>query len=119
VPHAEFILRNYGFWATDVPPVAVYNEPNLDAHTDHAYAGFNMAIPDQTRYAEWDREFTGYEKSGKLPTVEFLKFPRDHTCGTSPSCPTPQAMVADSDLALGKLVDRVSTRSSGPTPRSS
>jgi YVTN family beta-propeller protein len=100
--------RNYGFWATDVPPVSVYNEPNLDAHTDHAYPGFNMAIPDQTRYAEWEKEFTGYEAAGSLPTVEFLKFPRDHTCGTSPSCPTPQAMVADSDLALGRLVDRVS-----------
>jgi YVTN family beta-propeller protein len=100
--------RNYGFWATGTPPVSVYNEPNLDRHTDHAYPGFNMAIPDQTRYAEWDREFTGYEQAGVLPTVEFLKFPRDHTCGTSPSCPTPQAMVADSDLALGKLVDRVS-----------
>jgi YVTN family beta-propeller protein len=100
--------RNYGFWATDTPPVDVYNEPTLDAHTDHAYAGFNMAIPDQTRYAEWEKEFTGYERAGSLPTVEFLKFPRDHTCGTSPSCPTPQAMVADSDLALGKLVDRVS-----------
>jgi YVTN family beta-propeller protein len=100
--------RNYGFWATDTPPVAVYNEPNLDRNTDHAYPGFNMAIPDQTRFAEWDREFTAYDNTGSLPTVQFLKFPRDHTCGTSPACPTPQAMVADSDLALGKLVDRVS-----------
>jgi YVTN family beta-propeller protein len=105
---AHISYRNYGFWATDVPPVSIYNEPNLDAHTDHAYAGFNMQIPDQSRFAEWKREFDGYVAKGNLPTVEFLKFPRDHTCGTDPACPTPQAMVADSDLALGKLVDAVS-----------
>jgi hypothetical protein len=67
-----------------------------------------MAIPDQTRFAEWLREFQGYVRNNNLPTVEFLKFPRDHTCGTDPACPTPQAMVADSDWALGKLVDAVS-----------
>lgn len=100
--------RNYGFWATDVPPVSVFNEPSLDAHTDHAYAGFNMQISDQTRFAEWKREFDQYVAGSNLPAVEFLKFPRDHTCGTDPACPTPQAMVADSDWAVGKLVDAVS-----------
>ena len=100
--------RNYGFWATGTPPVEVYNEPNLFRNTDRAFPGYNLAIPDQTRYAEWEREFTAYERAGALPTVQFLKFPRDHTCGTRPSCPTPQAMVADSDLATGKVVDRVS-----------
>jgi hypothetical protein len=88
--------------------VTVYNAPNLDASSDHAYPGFNLFVSDQTRYAEWLREFQGYARSGNLPTVEFVKFPRDHTCGTSPACPTPQAMVADSDWALGQLVDTVS-----------
>jgi YVTN family beta-propeller protein len=105
---AHISYRNYGFWATGTPPVQVFNEPNLDAHTDHAYAGFNMQIPDQDRFAEWQKEFNGYVAAGDLPAVEFLKFPRDHTCGTSPDCPTPRAMVADSDLALGRLVDAVS-----------
>jgi hypothetical protein len=43
-----------------------------------------------------------------LPQVEFVKFPRDHTNGTSAGSPTPRAMVADSDWAVGKLVDAVS-----------
>jgi YVTN family beta-propeller protein len=105
---AGLTYRNYGFWATDVPPVSVYNQPSLDAHTDHNYAGFNMQIPDQDRFAEWLKEFKQYQAKGDLPTVEFVKFPRDHTCGTSPACPTPQAMVADSDWATGELVDAVS-----------
>src|SRR5262249_15037146 len=100
--------RNYGFLRTDVPPVSVYNDPGLAAHTDTAFAGFNMQIPDQTRFAEWKREFDAYVTNGNLPTVEFVKFPRDHTCGTDPACPTPKAMVADSDWATGKLVDAVS-----------
>jgi YVTN family beta-propeller protein len=105
---ARLSYRNYGFWATDTPPVKVYNEPGLAAHTDPQYAGFNMNISDQDRFAAWLTEFRGYERSGNLPPVEFLKFPRDHTSGTSPGAPTPMAMVADSDLAVGKLVDTVS-----------
>ena len=100
--------RNYGFWATGTPPVQVFNDPGLAAHTDPEYSGFNMGISDQDRYAAWLKEFRGYERSGRLPAVEFLKFPRDHTSGTRPGSPTPRAMVADSDLALGRLVDTVS-----------
>jgi Phosphoesterase family len=105
---ARLSFRNYGFWATGTAPVQVFNEPNLDASTDHQFPGFNMAISDQARFAEWLREFRGYERRGDLPSVEFIKFPRDHTCGTSPDCPTPKAMVADSDWATGQLVDAVS-----------
>ena len=100
--------RNYGFWATDKAPVEVYNEPTLDKYTDHSYIGFNMAVSDQSRYQEWLKEFKAYEASGDLPTVEFLKFPRDHTAGTTAGAETPKAMVADSDYALGQLVDTVS-----------
>jgi YVTN family beta-propeller protein len=100
--------RNYGFWATGTPPVQVTNAPTLAAHTDPDYAGFNMNISDQTRFAAWLKEFQGYERTGRLPSVEFMKFPRDHTSGTRPGAPTPRAMVADSDLAIGRLVDAVS-----------
>ncbi len=101
-------FRNYGFWATDTPPVDVWNEPNLEAHTDKQFPGYNLAIRDQFRYREWLSEFRGFEERGNMPAVQFVKFPNDHTCGTDPACPTPQAMVADSDWATGKLVDKVS-----------
>jgi len=32
----------------------------------------------------------------------------DHTAGTRPGIPTPRAMVADNDLAVGKIVDAIS-----------
>ena len=37
-----------------------------------------------------------------------LSLPNDHTSGTSPDMPTPNAMVADNDLALGRIIDMIS-----------
>jgi hypothetical protein len=42
-----------------------------------------------------------------LPDLMVLSLPDDHTAGTSPNFPVPQAMVADNDLALGRIVDAV------------
>jgi hypothetical protein len=91
-----------------VPALIDPTEPALAAHSDVLYAGFNLHVTDQSRIAEWLREFNAYKASGNLPTVEFVRLPSDHTGGTAPGYPTPRAMVADNDLALGKLVDAVS-----------
>jgi DNA-binding beta-propeller fold protein YncE len=40
--------------------------------------------------------------------MEFLRLGDDHTYGTTPGRPTPAAMVADNDLAVGRVVDAVS-----------
>jgi len=37
-----------------------------------------------------------------------LSLPNDHSAGTSPGFPTPNAMVADNDLALGRIVEMIS-----------
>jgi YVTN family beta-propeller protein len=61
-----------------------------------------------SRFAEWKREFDGYVKRGSLPRFMMIRFPNDHTNGTSPGFPTPQAMAADNDYAVGRLVEEVS-----------
>jgi hypothetical protein len=43
-----------------------------------------------------------------LPNLIYLTLPCDHTDGTRPDYPTPRAMVADNDLALGRIVEAVS-----------
>ncbi len=43
-----------------------------------------------------------------VPTFTYITLPSDHTRGTQPGFPTPTAMVADSDLALGQLVETIS-----------
>ena len=37
-----------------------------------------------------------------------LSLPNDHSAGTSPQFPTPDAMVADNDLAVGRIVETIS-----------
>jgi hypothetical protein len=37
-----------------------------------------------------------------------LRLPNDHTAGTKPGSPTPNAAVADNDLAVGRVVDAIS-----------
>lgn len=61
-----------------------------------------------SRFTEWKREFDGYLKSGKLPSLMMIRMMKDHTSGTSAGYSTPQAMVADNDYAVGQIVDLVS-----------
>lgn len=82
--------------------------PGLVGHTDLDYSGWDLSVPDQRRVDEWLREFRAFEASGTMPAVQFVYFPRDHTAGTSPGWETPAAMVADGDLAVGRLVEAVS-----------
>ncbi len=41
--------------------------------------------------------------------------PNDHTNGTTTGDPTPQAFIADNDLALGQIVDAISHSSIWPS----
>src|SRR5205814_608833 len=45
---------------------------------------------------------------GGMPSRSILRLPNDHTAGTKIGSITPTAMVADNDLALGKVVEAVS-----------
>ncbi len=115
-------FRNYGFYVNpDASNHMIATDPVLDANTDHNYRGFDLNCPENPdtftprstscgtpRISEWQREFNQYVAGGNLPAVEFVRMPNDHTAGTKPGMPTPQAYVADNDLALGRLVDSVS-----------
>ena len=118
VPHAGYLwddaarhgirFRNYGEFVTAGPsgptPVSAMN-PTLDRNTDRDFATYDMSVEDMTRFAEWKREFDAYESSRTLPPLEIVRFPRDHTSATRAGSVTPQGMVADNDLAVGKLVE--------------
>lgn len=61
-----------------------------------------------SRYREWKREFDDFVAKGKVPKFMMIRFPQDHTTGTQVGQPTPEAMLADNDYAVGKLVEAVS-----------
>jgi YVTN family beta-propeller protein len=72
------------------------------------FIGFPSTVPDVYRAREFTRELKEFESRGSLPNFMIMLLPNDHTSGTRPGFPTPRAMVADNDLALGRIVEAVS-----------
>ena len=66
-----------------------------------------MNITDQLRAEVFIEELASREKSGKMENLNVITLTSDHTVGTRPGWPTPRAMVADNDLALGRIVEAI------------
>jgi DNA-binding beta-propeller fold protein YncE len=82
--------------------------PGLEGHVHPKFPTFDLKIPDQTRIDIWLEEFHQFEQNGQLPALSIVRLPNDHTNGTRAGSPTPRALIADNDLALGRLVDAIS-----------
>ena len=108
---AGISYRDYGEWCVDEddhPGLTRCYVRGLKDHYDPRYVDGIGAVTDQKRVEEWEREFRAFEQNGRLPQFTIMHLPNDHTLGTRPGRPTPRAMVADNDLALGRLVEVVS-----------
>jgi YVTN family beta-propeller protein len=101
----------YGDWKNGTHKVKISVKPNmatLDKYSHPGYPGFPLRTPDVYRARLFLEEFRAFEKQGSFPNLVYVFLPNDHTSGTTPDFPTPQAMVADNDLALGQIVEAVS-----------
>ena len=108
---AGITYRDYGEFCDDDkanPGMSKAYLRGLKGHYDPHYFDEIGEITDQKRLDEWEREFREFEKTGQFPQLTVMHLPNDHTVGTRPGKPTPRAMVADNDLALGRLVDVIS-----------
>ncbi|HMF76210.1 MAG TPA: alkaline phosphatase family protein [Bryobacteraceae bacterium] len=76
--------------------------------TAHNFPGFQLQIPDQVRADLFINDFKQWDASKSMPNLVVMLLPDDHTQGTSEGYPTPASMVADNDLAVGRIVDAVS-----------
>jgi hypothetical protein len=54
------------------------------------------------------KRFAQQLAKGHVPALSYISLTSDHTRGTQPGYPTPTAMVADNDQALGQLVATIS-----------
>lgn len=70
--------------------------------------GWDMNIPDVFRAAQFIRELKEFERTGNFPQLVIICLPNDHTSGTGSGAPTPEAQVADNDLAFGQIVEALS-----------
>lgn len=67
----------------------------------------SQKVTDQIRADAFIKELKDYEgmPGDQLPQLMILALPADHTAGMKEGFPTPRAMVADNDLALGKIIE--------------
>lgn len=99
-------LYREGKWQTAVGERS--GVPALAGILSQRYPYSSTSIPDQIRAEEFLRELGEREKTGVMPHLNILTLNNDHTNGTRPGSPTPRAMVADNDLALGRVVEGLS-----------
>ena len=82
--------------------------PSLKPYLVTDYVGWSLDVPDQYRADIFIRDLHAYEAKGTLPQLIFICLPNDHTTGTREGAPTPDAQVADNDLALGRIIEALS-----------
>lgn len=70
----------------------------------------DLTITDQIRADAFIAELNQAEAASgdSFPELSVMALSDDHTEGTRPGLPTPRAMVADNDLALGRIVAAIS-----------
>jgi hypothetical protein len=85
---------------TDVPSIRPYINPEVFY--------WPLLQSDQFRADVFIREYEEFSKKDTVPDLMIMSLPCDHGEGTSPKYPTPRAMMADNDLALGRVVEAVS-----------
>jgi YVTN family beta-propeller protein len=80
----------------------------LIGHVAPHYLGYDTGYSDLDREKAWLAEFDRYDRDGGLPQLSIIRLPNDHTEGTCSGRPTPRAHVAENDLALGLMIERIS-----------
>ncbi len=100
-------------WSIPLIASNIATKPELVGHFATEYPDFNLLVPDQVRFAIFERHLKQWiadREQGRdtMPSFIQLRFPDDHTAGTTPGSPTPKASVADNDLAVGRAVEAIS-----------
>jgi YVTN family beta-propeller protein len=103
-------VRSYGEFASNDGPTGVVKAsvPGLEGHVNPAYMPWDLKTPDNKRVDVWMQEFHEFEKNGQLPALSILRLGNDHTSGTGAGYPTPRAMIAENDRAVGRVVEAIS-----------
>ena len=103
--------RSYGEFvdngATPADP-ATTKYKALEGHFDPKFRSYDLSYPDAKRADRFLEELSEFEAKGDMPKLIVLRLGNDHTSGTRPGAPTPTAMVAENDLAVGMVVEGLS-----------
>jgi DNA-binding beta-propeller fold protein YncE len=101
----------YSAWKNRTDDVVFESKPSLEsirAFSSTNYVGWELSVPDQHRAEFILKELAEFEQKKEFPNLVIILLPQDHTNGTKPGSPTPDACMADNDLAFGRIVDGLS-----------
>ncbi|HZH39945.1 MAG TPA: bifunctional YncE family protein/alkaline phosphatase family protein [Gemmatimonadales bacterium] len=119
-PHGAYLwdaARRAGLWTVNFGEAVhvdseggrhVSTMPGLQGITVPEFPGFELGIRDTTRARLFADSVNAWDQRDTFPALVILYLPRDHTEGKRALHPSPRAMVADNDLALGQVVERLS-----------
>jgi YVTN family beta-propeller protein len=102
------MYRDFTTGARKIPINITINKPAIVPFTHPAYPYFPLTLPDVYRAELFLEDLKTFEQKGAMPQFVTMSLPCNHTEGTKPGWPTPRAMVADNDLALGRIVEGIS-----------
>ncbi len=104
-------LDHYRQFIDGAQNIAMHCEPAVESlrpYLSPGYVGWDLAVPDVQRAAAFIAELKNFGQRGEYPNLVIVCLPNDHTSGTASGAPTPEAQVADNDLAFGQIVDALS-----------
>jgi YVTN family beta-propeller protein len=85
--------------------------PSLEPVSPKDTLGWNTAVPDVWRARYVVNQVAKWEQEGRMPQLVLVCLPNDHTSGTAEGAPTPEASVADNDLAFAQIIEAFSRSS--------
>jgi len=101
---AGVTYRSYG----EFGDYAKANIKSLQGHMCANSPGFDMDITDQVRADAWIHDFDSLLVANAVPQFSTLRVSNDHTSGQKKGKISPQSAVADNDLAVGRILERLS-----------
>jgi hypothetical protein len=97
-------------WPWPIPLIAenIATKPELVGHFAEEAPDFELSVPDQVRLDIFQKHLDQWLADRRAGKDILLRLGNDHTAGTRPGGPTPEASVADNDLAVGRAVEAIS-----------
>jgi YVTN family beta-propeller protein len=108
---APGFLDCYHDFTSQAGEIEIHSRPAIESLRPYLATntvGWELAIPDVFRAAQFIGELKQFEERGDFPNLSIICLPNDHTSGTKAKFPTPAAHVADNDLALGQIIEALS-----------
>jgi DNA-binding beta-propeller fold protein YncE len=108
---APTFLDQYQDFTNHAGAIEISSRPAIDSIRPYLATntvGWDLTIPDLFRAEQFIKELHRYERDGRFPNLIIICLPNDHTSGTKAGLPTPEAQVADNDLAVGQIIEALS-----------